>query len=202
MRLLRKEWVGWVALAIATAGWVASVGPASAQTARGGARPAEHDPAAARAAHSNGQPVTADFEGRRIDLSSTWQQARACIVMLQAKLVECFRSLADAEARVAKIPPQAAAYPYTCSSPLRLFEHNTYGGRQLLFFDRLFWQNLTDYGFNDQMTSFQVGACYSYLAEHTGGGGALYPPGPLPPWTAVAWPAAGWDNRVSSIYMA
>ena len=59
----------------------------------------------------------------------------------------------------AAVMPQYAAAGYSCSSPLRLFEHSYYGGRQLLFFDRGYWQNLTDYGFNDQLSSYIVGAC-------------------------------------------
>ena len=97
--------------------------------------------------------------------------------------------------------PQYAAAGWSCSSPLRLFEHSYYGGRQLLFFDRGYWQNLTDYGFNDQLSSYIIGACYTYLAEHTNGGGAFYP-GSTSPWVGMSWLIAGWDNRVSSLYMA
>jgi hypothetical protein len=145
--------------------------------------------------------VTANFEGHRIDLSTNWEQAQACVVLRQAGLVECFRSLAKAQARGDAVTVQYAAAGYSCSSPLRLYEHSNYGGRQLMFFDRGYWQNLPDYGFNDQMSSYIVGACYSYLAEHTGGWGAYYP-GPTSAWYGVSWLQAGWDNRVSSIYMA
>ena len=145
--------------------------------------------------------MTAGFEGRRIDLATNWEQAQACVVLRQAGLVECFRTLAQAQARADTITPQFAAAGYSCSYPLRIFEHSNYGGRQLLFFDRGYWQNLPDYGFNDQLSSYIVGACYTYLAEHVGGGGAFYP-GPGWAWSGVPWLQAGWDNRVSSIYMA
>ena len=145
--------------------------------------------------------MTAGFEGRRIDLATNWEQAQACIVLRQAGLVECFRTLAQAQARADTITPQYAAAGYSCSYPLRIFEHSNYGGRQLLFFDRGYWQNLPDYGFNDQLSSYIVGACYTYLAEHAGGGGAFYP-GPRSAWSGVPWLQAGWDNRMSSIYMA
>ena len=115
--------------------------------------------------------------------------------------MECFRTLGQAEARAAAVMPQYAAAGYSCSSPLRLYEHSSYGGRQLLFFDRGYWQNLPDYGFNDQLSSYIIGGCYTYLAEHINGGGAFYP-GPTWPWAGVPWMISGWDNRMSSIYMA
>jgi hypothetical protein len=145
--------------------------------------------------------VTAGFEGHRIDLATNWEQAQACVVLRRAGLVECFRTLAQAQARADTITPQYAAAGFSCSYPLRIFEHSNYGGRQLLFFDRGYWQNLSDYGFNDQLSSYIVGACYTYLAEHAGGGGAFYP-GPRSAWSGVPWLQAGWDNRMSSIYMA
>lgn len=194
MRSARRVLLGWLAFVVVTGGWLASVGPAAAQTGTESAAPG-------RTGGAKGQTTIATFEGQSIDLSTNWNGAKACIVLLRADVVECFRSLAGAEARVSAVTTLAAGYGYTCSSPLRLFEHNTYGGRQLMFFDRLYWQNLTDYGFNDQMTSYQIGACYSYLAEHVNGAGAFYP-GPTSPWSVVPWPAAGWDNRVSSIYIA
>ena len=190
----RGRW-GWRTCAVATACLFASVAPAGAQSTRG-ARPER--PAVAATGTT---PAAAAFEGHRIDLAKNWEQARACIVLRQAQIVECFRTLDQAEARAAAVMPQYAAAGYSCSSPLRLFEHSYYGGRQLLFFDRGYWQNLTDYGFNDQLSSYIVGACYTYLAEHINGVGAFYP-GPRWAWSGVPWLTSGWDNRVSSLYMA
>jgi len=185
---------GWRSCAVATAFLVALIAPASAQTTRG-ARPER--PAVA----AGSTPDAATFEGRRIDLAKNWEQAQACIVLRQAQIVECFRTLDQAEAQASAVMAQYAAAGYSCSSPLRLFEHSYYGGRQLLFFDRGYWQNLTDYGFNDQLSSYIVGACYTYQAEHINGVGAFYP-GPGWAWSGVPYLISGWDNRMSSLYMA
>ena len=75
-----------------------------------------------------------------------------------------------------------------------------YGGRHLVFYDRGYWQNLTDYGFNDQMSSYIVGACSSHLAENTNGGGYWYP-GNTNAGSAVSYVGAAWNDRVSSIYI-
>ncbi len=185
---LRIGWFG--VLALAGAGFLASVSSlaAAAQT-----RVPEVGTAATR--------MMADFEGRHIDLATDWEQARACVVLRQADVTRCFRSHGDADAEAKAVGATYTAAGFSCAYPLRLSEHANFGGRQLYFFDRFYWQNLTDFGFNDQMSSYVVGACRAYLAEHVTGGGALYP-GPTAPWSAVPWPAAHWDNRVSSIYLA
>jgi hypothetical protein len=88
----------------------------------------------------------------------------------------------------------------SCSSPLRLYDYTYYGGRQLAFWSRGYWQNLADYGFDNQTSSYFVGGCTSYLADYAYGGGAWHP-GAGNPGAGVPWMSYGWDNRVSSIYV-
>jgi hypothetical protein len=89
----------------------------------------------------------------------------------------------------------------SCSTPLRLFEDTYYNGRELRFYDRGYWQNLDPYGFNDELSSYRVGACSSNLAEHSGGTGYWYPgntsAGASEP--VMAGGTTGWNDRVSSI---
>jgi hypothetical protein len=194
-----KVLVGVFVLVVSIAGSVSSgVGPAVGQVDVAGA---PSDGGKNVGASDNGttvaKPGLADFEGRKLDLSKGWDQAKACVVAQDAKLLECFRTAKDAEARVETL--KADYGTYWCSSPLRLFEHGDHAGRQLMFYDRGYVQDLPDYGFNDQTSSFIVGACTSYLAEHTGLAGAWYPGS-----TAWAWVPAmipGWNDRISSIYI-
>ena len=158
------------------------------------------------------QPVIASFEGRAIDLARDWGEARACLVWRQGGILECFRSAEELDARAAELSPgrshQASAPTgdsaewdsYSCSSPLRLYDYNYYGGRQLSFWDRGYWQNLWDYGFDDRTSSYVVGACYVHLAEHGGGGGWWYP-GPTYPYAGEPVMAWDWQNTISSIYI-
>ncbi|MFL5962176.1 MAG: hypothetical protein ACJ757_04710 [Gaiellaceae bacterium] len=83
---------------------------------------------------------------------------------------------------------------------MRLFADANYGGRELDFYDRGYWQNLSTWGFDNQLSSYMVGACGVYLADFSNGGGSWYPgntsaghhePGML----------SGWNDRVSSIYI-
>lgn len=162
-------------------------------------------------------PAIASFEGRKINLAEDWGDARACLIWRQGGVVECFRSGEALDAFVARLTPRhqtttrssdggvtarspglLAASSYSCSSALRLFENNWYSGRQLLFWDRGYWQNLYLYGFDDQLSSYIVGGCYTHLAEDPDGGGWWYP-GPTYPYAGE--PIMGWQDVISSIYI-
>lgn len=176
--------------------------PAGAQTRRGDdVHPAPVDR----------EPAIAVFEGRRINLAEDWGEATACLVWRQGGVVECFRSVESLDALEARLAPRRAvpapsiddesllaASSTSCSSSLRLYQHNWYSGRQLLFWDRGYWQNLYLYGFDDQLSSYVVGSCYAHLAEHPNGGGWWYP-GPTYPYAGE--PEMSWQNVVSSIYI-
>lgn len=151
----------------------------------------------------------ANFEGSTIDLAGDWGDAQACLVWRQAGISECFRTTEALDAREKELAPQrevsrrsgaVAAYSSSCSSSLRLYEHNWYGGRRLSFWDRGYWQNLAWYGFEDRTSSYIVGGCPVYLAEHGDGGGWWYP-GPTYPYAgepAMYW---DWQDTLSSIYI-
>lgn len=157
------------------------------------------------------RPAIALFEGRRIDLAGDWGEAKACLVWRQGGVLECFRTVEALDALEARLAPNRAATTpstddgrllaassYSCSSPLRLYEHNWYGGRRLSFWDRGYWQNLYLYGFDNQTSSYIVGACYAHLAEHPDGGGWWYP-GPTYPYAGE--PVMWWQDVISSIYI-
>lgn len=193
----QKSWARFWALAVLSLTVVAPV-PAGAQTRNADAH------AAARAAARGA--AMASFEGRQIDLSGSWGDARACLVWRQGGVLECFRTFEAldareaqlAPARDAKAPATHAASHFSCAMPLRLYEHNWYGGRQLSFWDRGYWQNLWYYGFDNQTSSYAVGACYVHLADYPDGRGWWYP-GPTYPYAGD--PVMGWQDVISSIYI-
>ena len=155
------------------------------------------------------RPAIASFEGQEIDLAQDWGEARACLVWRQGGVLECFRTPEALDARAAALShsrggppsePVTAASAYSCSSSLRLFQYNYYAGRQLSFWDRGYWQNLGDYGFDNQASSYIVGGCYAHLAENNDGGGWWYP-GPTYPYAGEAVMSWSWQNAVSSIFI-
>jgi hypothetical protein len=142
------------------------------------------------------------FEGGQIDLSQGWGEAQACLVARSVGIVECFRDRAGLLAREAEL--DAAAAPAStlasCSGPLRLFADSNYGGRELDFYDRGFWQNLGDWSFDNQLSSYKIGPCAAHLAENANGGGSWYP-GNTSAGHNEPVMQSGWSDRVSSIYI-
>jgi hypothetical protein len=143
------------------------------------------------------------FEGKLIDLSQGWSEAQACFVDQSRGVIECFRDRADLQIRETQIETQTnapATITATCSSPLRLFADASYGGRELDFYDRGYWQNLSTWGFDNQLSSYKVGACGVYLADSANGGGSWYP-GSTSAGHSEPSMVSGWNDRVSSIYI-
>lgn len=153
-------------------------------------------------------PKWATFEGQRIDLSTGWGEARACLV-LEEDVVECFRTKAEADAREAEngsdrndmTAPSggddtiAAVY---CGDYAYLCEHQNWGGRCLGFLQRQSNINLSNYGFNDKMTSYDIGPCGVTFYEHANRGGASLYRGP---WAYSSNVGTTWNDRVSSIWI-
>jgi hypothetical protein len=150
-------------------------------------------------------PGLAVFEGKTINLAEGWGRAQACVVWRAKGAVECFASEAAMTRREGQLSLSAAGVSVTasvagsCSSPLRLYENTWYGGRQLAFWDYGYWQNLADYGFDNQLSSYKIGSCYAHLAESAWGGGWWYP-GNTGPFYSEPVMSSGWNDRVSSIY--
>jgi hypothetical protein len=63
----------------------------------------------------------------------------------------------------------------SCSTPLSVWTDEGYGGTEKDFAAEQVWRNMSDYGINDAISSFIVGACNSHLAEDANGGGLWYP---------------------------
>lgn len=198
--------------------------PAGAAPATDGAN------AQAPPAQAEHRPAIADFEGGRINLANGWGDATACLVWGQGGILECFRSAQALAARESELSPEraggsgptgtaptgtaptgtattgtapaavSASSSFSCSSSLRLFDYNYYGGRELDFWDRGYWQNLGDFGFDNQTSSYIVGGCYAHLAEYNDGAGWWYP-GATSPYHGEPYMSSGWNDRVSSIYI-
>jgi hypothetical protein len=159
-------------------------------------------------ASSADQEGVAFFEGRYIDLRDGWGEAQACLVIDTTRPARCFRSEEDLEAHIDNfglagesgelVVVEAAS---ACSSSLRLYDGTNYTGAVLHLSTRTTWINLSSYGFSNKTSSFKVGACSTYLAELSNGGGDWYPTSASIAGKVAPSMASGWNNRVSSVYI-
>lgn len=156
-------------------------------------------------AFAGGTPAgpIATFNGTQIDLSKGWGAAQACFVANGD--VECFADRAGLLAREQQLAATqssttASVATTSCSTPLRLYADASYGGRELDFYDEGYWQNLSTWSFDNQTSSFKVGACAVDLADGTNGGGSWYP-GSTGAGATASTMASGWNDRISSIFI-
>lgn len=153
----------------------------------------------ANAAPSNGG-VLATFEGRTINLAQSWGAATACTS--DGVTTQCFRSVEEMDTSVASAVTTGSVVALaTCTTALRLYSGTSYSGTVLQLSSRLSTINLSTYGFDNITSSYQVGACGSTFYDGASGVAPTYP-GPTGANAASASMLTGWDNRVSSVYIA
>lgn len=153
-------------------------------------------------------PTQAVFEGELIDLDRTWGQATACVEL--TTFVECFRTesaLLDAYPGLVDSKPtgnsarNVLSASSTCSSSLRLYRSTSYAGGVLYLTTRLVTFNLSSYGFDDDTSSYVVGACSASFYSAANLGGSLYP-GSTVAYASSASMLSGWNDVVSSVIIS
>ncbi len=171
------------ALVVATlaTGFVLPVGAVAASPAKGGG-------------------VIASFEGTWINLAEGWGEAAACTS--DGLATQCYRTeqAMDAATSISVLSMPIAPLA-SCASSLRLYRSASYGGAVLQLSTRSVYLNLSSYGFDNDTSSYKVGACTSYFYDGASGGTPLYT-GTTTANSSATSMLAGWDNRVSSVYIA
>jgi hypothetical protein len=81
-----------------------------------------------------------------------------------------------------------------------LYRSTSYGGAVLQLTTRYTYINLSGYGFDNDTSSYRVGACAAYFYDGTNGGGSVYP-GSTGAGVSASSMVSGWDNRISSVYI-
>jgi len=158
------------------------------------------------------------FEGRIIDMSNDWGEARACMVWPEElDRPECFRTEAEMDARIAELEAptrigifstsarsgdRAATRGTNCSGYLRLYDGTSYTGAALYARGRYQWLDLAAFNFNNRTSSFKIGPCSAYFADLSGGGGAWYPTADTQAYDVATAMVRGWNNDVSSFYIS
>ncbi|MGH8925992.1 MAG: hypothetical protein ACRDWA_15355 [Acidimicrobiia bacterium] len=130
-------------------------------------------------------------------------EEEACLVWQAQGLFECFQSEKEVDGRIEELTREESgnlSMLAQCSTGLRLYDGTGYTGSVLIVLDRSLWINLSSYGFDNRTSSYKVGACSSYFAENSNGGGSWYPTSATEAWDQASSMQSGWDNRVSSVY--
>lgn len=153
-----------------------------------------------RATSSDG--VLAEYSGRTIDLSKSWEGAMACHVAEDGAW--CFDSEKEMRAWLVSDGPTSTASGSrsgSCSGSLTLYDGTSYTGAALSLSQRGTWLNLSGYGFNQRTSSYKIGPCSARFADWADGGGAKYPSYLTQAYDQATSMIAGWNNDVSSVYI-
>jgi hypothetical protein len=163
-------------------------------------------PTVAPPASADEDHVIATYHGEPIDLAEDWGSARACHAA-EDGTTTCYASegqmdaaLDRAAASIARNQEAVVAFA-SCSSYLRLYSATLYGGSVLSLSLRGTVINLGGYGFDNITSSYKVGACSSTFYDGANGGAPIYP-GYTGAFAQASSMLAGWDNRVSSVYIS
>jgi len=154
-----------------------------------------------------GDPSRAVFEGEIFDLAEGWGAAAACAEL--GVVVECFRSETellrahpeldgDDASHVTSEAATASVAASSCSSSLRLYRLTGHSGGALYLSTRLVGHNLSAYGFDNDTSSYTVGACSSAFYSGANLGGSQYP-GSTAAFASATSMVSGWNNVVSSV---
>lgn len=157
----------------------------------------------AAAAADTGRGVIASFEGGWINLAEGWGEATACTS--DGVTTQCYRTEAEMNAANQSADSATAGVGIVpllaCASTLSLYRSTSFAGAVLQLTSRGAYINLSTYGFDNDTSSYKVGACTSYFYDGASGGTPLYP-GTTTANSSATSMLTGWDNRVSSVYIA
>jgi hypothetical protein len=188
-----------VNLGVAAACVIAIAALLGTATASGSSARAAADPVHAAVAATPAPPVY--FNGHQIDIAHGAAAQLNCVIYLTYG--NCFHTVAEMKADEARVAasntPDGNSFPgaalsgpqaitrvlaisrplqvllTSCSTPLSVWTDEGYGGTEKDFAAEQIWRNMSDYGIDNQISSFIVGACNSHLAENANGGGLWYP---------------------------
>ena len=155
---------------------------------------------------SGANPSKSRFEGHTIDLSEGWGDAAACAEF--GDVVDCYRTedelldvhpdLVSEAAMADGAGPQALAS--SCSTTLRLYRDTGFSGSVLHLSTLGVVHNLSSYGFDNDTSSYKVGACSASFYSGANAGGSVYP-GSTSANSSASSMLSGWNNVVSSVYI-
>lgn len=142
------------------------------------------------------------FEGHWIRLADDWGEAKAC-TSTDGLTAHCYRSEAEMDAAEDGALPtwQIGAAPMVdCASPsVRLYRSTGWVGGVLQLTARFTVLNLALYGFDNDTSSYRIGACSADFFDGNSGGTTY--PGNTNAGASASSMLTSWDDRVSSVFI-
>lgn len=152
----------------------------------------------AAAAAGRSDSVVASFEGGWIRLADGWGEANACTI--DDSGARCYRSEAEMDKAESGNAGRPASVLADCATPgVRLYRSSSYAGQVLQILTRFTYVSLVPAGFDNDTSSYKIGACTSDFYD-TSTGGTSYP-GSTAAGVSSPSMSSGWDNRISSVYI-
>jgi hypothetical protein len=143
--------------------------------------------------------VLALYNGRQIDLSVSWEGAQACAITDAGNV--CFDTEAEMDEKSGAVRAAGAgAAPAfaNCPTTLKLYANGGFGSPVISLGTRAVWIQLSTYGFSSITSSYVVGSCNAAFQD----GSSITYPGATWAGASSGSMSAGWDNRVTKVYMA
>jgi len=137
------------------------------------------------------------YNGRIIDLSVSWEGAKAC--RIGDILNTCFDSEAEMDrAIVSALLTSPISILSTCATPVKLYDGTSFGGSMISVSQRLTWIDLSTVGFSAVTSSYKIGACNSTFRD----AGLVTYPGSTVAGASATSMVAGWNNRVTGVFIS
>lgn len=149
-------------------------------------------------ADAGGDSVIATFDGQSIRLSDGWGEAGAC--HSDDDGTRCYRTEREMNEVEGLDQSQSELLLAACSTSLRLYRGTSFGGGVLSLTQRFTGIALGPYGFDNDTSSYKVGACSSTFYD--GGVGSAAYPGATGAGAQSSSMVAGWNNRISTVYIS
>jgi hypothetical protein len=140
--------------------------------------------------------VLATFEGQTIDLSKGWGDAKACIT--DGTTTQCFRSETEMQSAPST---QIATLATGCIPSVMLYSGTYFTGLALNLTASNSVIALSGYGFDNITSSYGIGYCNASFYDGLNKSTAQYP-GPTNAYASATVMMSGWDNRISSVFIA
>jgi hypothetical protein len=146
------------------------------------------------------QTAYGNYKGRLINLTQSWEGAKACVVA--SGRVNCFDSYAEADKFTGSSDRAQAGTPTTASCTPNgytyVYEDADFRGRRLQFRDNGYWQGYDTYGFRNKQSSWSNPRCYSvWLKDIDTNPDSYYIEGA----NSSSRNMGSWNNRADEIYL-